>query len=203
MIPKVSGMKYYSACSVILANFMQNKAKARDNLKSTIASQRVSGLFICRSPASDLCSCTRPTDGPGWPHGTEATCIGRAQGLLVFLCCYLNSASYWGLHMWLQINPFSSENLVLKNSCVSLLNSLIIYPPWYVKPFISVVNCQEYTELLRSCSKQYKHLIGHLKTPHGEPGSIVVPNAVGSMEVACQKLFVGFVWAYLQHGRSI
>ena len=48
-----------------------------------------------------------------------------------------------------------------------------------------MVNCQEYTELLRSCSKQYKHLIGHLKTPHGEPGSIVVPNAVGSMEVAC------------------
>lgn len=133
------------------------------------------------------------TDGPGWPHRTEATCIGRIQGLMVFLCYYLNSVSYWGLHMQLQINSFSSENLVLKNSCVSLLNSLIIYPPWYVKPFISVVNCQEYTGLLRSCSKQYKHLIRHLKTlPHDEPGSIVVPNAVGLMEIAGSSLLVYF-----------
>lgn len=198
MIPKVSVMKYYSTCPVILANFTQNKAEARDTLKRTIVGQRVSGLFICRLPASDLRSCVRSTDGPGWPHRTEATCIGRTQGLMVFLCYYLNSVSYWGLHMWLQINPFSSENLVLKNSCVSLLNSLIIYPPWYVKPFISVVNCQEYTELLRSCSKQYKHLIGHLKTPHGEPGSMVVPNAVGSMEVVCcQKFFVGLFCGFI------
>ena len=120
--------------------------------------------------------------------------IGSTQGHLVFLCCYLNSVSSWGLHMWLQINPFSSENLVLRNSCVSLLNSLIIYPSWYVKAFISVVNCQEHTELLRSCRKQYKHWVGHLKTPHGEPESIVVPN-VGLMEVACWKFFVGlFCW---------
>lgn len=48
-----------------------------------------------------------------------------------------------------------------------------------------MVNCQEYTELLRSCSKQYQHLIGHLKTPHGEPGSVVAPNAVESTKVAC------------------
>lgn len=121
--------------------------------------------------------------------------IGRTQGLVVCLYPYLNSVSSWGLHMWLQINPFSSKNLVLKNSRVSLLNSLIIYPPWYVKPFISVVNCQENTELLRSCSKQCKHWIGHLKTPHGEPGSIVAPNVVGSMEVARWKFFVGlFCW---------
>lgn len=136
------------------------------------------------------------TTSPKWtsqPYRMEITCIGRIQGLPIFLSHSLNSVSYLGLHMWLQINPFSSENLVLKNSCVSLLNSLIIYPPWYVKPFISVVNCQEYTELLRSCSKQYKHLIGHLKTPHGEPGSIVAPNAIGWMEVAyCWKFFVGF-----------
>lgn len=56
-----------------------------------------------------------------------------------------------------------------------------------------MVNCQEYTGLLRSCSKQYKHLIGHLKTlPHDEPGSIVVPNAVGLMEIAGSSLLIYF-----------
>lgn len=107
----------------------ENKAKI-DNLKTSFLGQKVTGLLIHKLPASDFAfNGQGSTDGPGRPRSTEATCIGRIQGLMVFLGYYVNSVSYWGLHMWLQINSFSSENLVLKNSCVSLLNSLIIYPP--------------------------------------------------------------------------
>ena len=166
-------MKYYS--NMLCKTWKLDSGEQSENKRTwRLASLagRWLGLLMCRLPASDSVP-----EMEQRPHMG----IGRTQARVVFLCYYLNSVSSWGLHMRLQINPFSSENLVLKNSCVSLLNSLIIYPPWYVKPFISVVNCQEYTELLRSCSKQYKHWIGHLKTPHGEPGSIVVPNVVGSM----------------------
>lgn len=51
-------------------------------------------------------------------------------GLMAFPATISIEFHMAGLPTWLQINPFFSEKLFLKNSCVSLLNSLIIYPPW-------------------------------------------------------------------------
>ena len=97
MISKVSVTKYYSTCSVKLENLIQeNKAKIRENLKTSILGGKGAVVINLQTVCFRLCA----GDAPAQPHETEAI-HGHWQhpgspsiSLLLFKFCLILRVTY-------------------------------------------------------------------------------------------------------------